>query len=72
MRVTVMLEMGTRTATEQHTLSSTARKDWRQAIGDIACRMELATYGPPGMVEEMTAEDQPVLFDPTGKHREPQ
>jgi len=62
MKVAVCLEIGGRTVTEVHTIPGTARKDWRATISDIACRIELGTFGPPGPVEEMTAEDNPANY----------
>jgi hypothetical protein len=62
MKVMVAVEIGNRTVTEQHLVPGNTRKDWRAAISDIACRIELGTYGPPGPVDDMTAEDPPVAF----------
>ena len=62
MKVTVLLEMGGRTVSEQHLIAGNSRKDWRAAISDIACRIELGTYGPPGPVEAMTQEDGPANY----------
>lgn len=61
MKVTVTVDMGNRTVVEQQLLGDT-RKDWRAAISDIACRIELSTYGAPGPVPEMTAEDRPRSY----------
>jgi hypothetical protein len=61
MKMTVVLENGNRTVVEQLMLGET-RKDFRAAISDMACRIELATFGPPGPVEAMTLEDIQVGF----------
>ena len=57
-----MLEIGGRTVSEAHIVAGNTRKDWRGTISDIACRIELSTFGPPGQVEEMTAEDPPANY----------
>jgi len=62
MKLTVTVEMGGRTACEVVMIPGNARKDWRAAISDVACRIELGTYGPPGPVPDMTAEDQPRSY----------
>lgn len=62
MKATVTLEMGGRTVVEQVVIPGVARKDWRAAISDIACRVELSTYGSPGPVPDMTAEDLPRSY----------
>lgn len=62
MKVTVTIEMGGRTVCEQQLVPGTARKDWRATISDMACRLELGTYGAPGSVPDMTAEDQPRSY----------
>ena len=59
MKLTVALEMGNRTVCEQIMLGET-RQEFRDAISGLACRLELSTYGPPGPVDEMSAEDKPA------------
>lgn len=62
MKLTVTLEMGGRSVVEQVVIPGTTRRDWRAAISDVACRMELSTYGQPGQVFEMAQDDQPRSF----------
>jgi hypothetical protein len=62
MKVVVLLEIGGRTVSEQHIVAGNSRKDWRATISDIACRIELGTYGPPGSVAEMANEDPPASY----------
>jgi hypothetical protein len=62
MKVTVALEVGDRVVVEQAVLPDT-RQGWRSAISNIACQVELSTFGPPGPVEAMTLEDGPVRFN---------
>lgn len=62
MKVSVALEVGNdRVAVEQKMFADT-RSGFRDAMSEIACRMELATFGPPNPVEEMAAEDRPITF----------
>jgi hypothetical protein len=61
MKVTVAMEVGNRVVAEQLVFENT-RQAFRDAIGEMACRMELATFGPPGPVQDMTAEDRPIGF----------
>jgi len=60
MRILVAAQIGGRNVTETVEVPNETRQAFRMAIGDIACRLELSTYGPPSPVEEMTMEDQPV------------
>jgi hypothetical protein len=60
MKLSVALEMGGRTVCEQLVVPGDTRADFRGAINNIAARLELSTYGPPGPVQEMTAEDKPA------------
>jgi hypothetical protein len=61
MQVTVALQIGGRTVVEQAQVVET-RGGWRLAMTDIACRIEMATFGPPCPVEEMAMEERPVNF----------
>jgi hypothetical protein len=63
MKLTVTLELPGRTQCEQVVVGDT-RQSFRDAMSTAAVRMELATFGPPGPVEEMTREDPPVHFAP--------
>jgi hypothetical protein len=60
MKVVIAVEVDGRTITEQRMVNIENRGAFRTIIGDMACRMELSTYGPPGVVAEMAGEDQPI------------
>jgi hypothetical protein len=61
----VALELPNRVAVEQMMFDDT-RQGFRNAMTEVACRMELATFGPPNPVAEMAAEDRPVGFRGNG------
>lgn len=65
-KMTVAVEMGGRTVVEQVQIPGHSRKDFRAVISDIACRLELSTYGQPGPVPEMSADDMPRSFATPG------
>lgn len=62
MKVTVALEVENRVVVEQATVMD-ARQAWRDVMSDIACRIELGTFGPP-MDEELSKTDAPYHFIP--------
>jgi hypothetical protein len=62
MKATVALEIGNRQVVEQLAVDADNRQTFRNMMSEMACRIELATFGPQGPVAEMTAEDKPVFF----------
>ena len=62
MKVTVAVEIGGRTVVESVTIPEHQRMHFRGIMSDIACRLELSTYGPPNAVPEMAAEDMPRSY----------
>jgi hypothetical protein len=59
MKLMVTVQVGNRQMIEILDDIPDSRHGWRDAINEMASRIELSTFGPPGPVEEMTLEDKP-------------
>jgi hypothetical protein len=64
MKAMVTVQIGTRQVMEVREDVPETRQAWRELMSDLCCRIEIATFGPPGPVEEMTLEDRPFSFEP--------
>ena len=58
MKVTVVVEIENRTVTEQLVTDEDYRGDYRQAVGECASRIELATFGPQFQKEGNKFDEQ--------------
>jgi hypothetical protein len=63
MKVTVIVEIGKRTVVESLATEEDHRGDYRQAIGECATRIELATFGP-SFQQEGHSFDEPLQMKP--------
>jgi hypothetical protein len=63
MKVTVTVEIGKRTVTEQLVTEEDHRGDFRQAIREAFSRVELSTFGPT-FQQEGHSFDEPLQVKP--------
>jgi hypothetical protein len=63
MKVTVIVEIGKRTVTEQLVTEEDHRGDYRQAISECISRAELSTFGPT-FTKEGHSFDEPLQAKP--------